>query len=59
VKSAIDTYFPGNPVPVWANLARTFEVEIVPGDHLNMVTTHFEGLVVALNRYLREALPQE
>ena len=59
VKSASDTYFPGNPVPVWANLARTFEVEIVPGDHLNMVTTHFEGLAAALNRYLGEALPQE
>jgi thioesterase domain-containing protein len=59
VKSASDTYFPGNPVPVWANLARTFEVEIVPGNHLNMVTTHFEGLAVVLNRYVREALPQE
>ena len=56
VKSASDTYFPGNPVPVWANLARTLEVQIVPGNHLNIVTTHFEGLAAVLTRYLRESV---
>jgi acetoacetyl-CoA synthetase len=57
VKSASDTYFPGDPVPVWSSLASTLEVETVPGNHLNIVTTHFEGLADVLNRYLRESLP--
>lgn len=57
IKSGSDTYFPGDPVPVWSNLANTLEVETVPGNHLNIVTTHFEGLADVLNRYLREPLP--
>jgi thioesterase domain-containing protein len=52
VKSENDTYFPGDPRSVWAHLARTFEVETVSGTHLDMVTTHFEGLAMALTRYL-------
>jgi acetoacetyl-CoA synthetase len=56
VKSESDTYFPGNPVPVWANLANSFEVETVPGTHLNMVTTHFESLAAVLTGYLGKAL---
>jgi acetoacetyl-CoA synthetase len=56
VKSESDTYFPGDPVPVWANLAASFEVETVPGTHLNMVTTHFESLAAVLTRYLGKAV---
>lgn len=56
VKSESDTYFPGDPAPVWENLATSFEVKTVPGTHLNMVTTHFEGLASVLTRYLQEAL---
>ena len=52
VKSENDTYFPGDPHPVWANLCRTFEVETVSGNHLDMVTTHFEGLAAALTSLL-------
>jgi acetoacetyl-CoA synthetase len=59
VKSEGDTFFPGNPVPVWADLAPHFEVETVPGNHLDMVTTQFEGLAALLTRYLRETLPDE
>ncbi len=55
VKSESDTYFPGDPVPVWANLVANLEVAIVPGNHLNIVTTHFESLADIINRYLREA----
>jgi thioesterase domain-containing protein len=54
IKSENDTYFPRDPAPIWANLATSFEVETVPGNHLNMVTTHFEGLSGALTRYLGE-----
>lgn len=59
VKSESDTYFPGDPVAVWANLAAEFEVEIVPGTHLNMVTTNFEGLAAVLTRYVRGVFYQE
>jgi acetoacetyl-CoA synthetase len=59
VKSESDEYFPGDPVPVWANVAAAFEVETVPGSHLDMVTTHFESLAAVLTRYLKEALSKE
>jgi thioesterase domain-containing protein/acyl carrier protein len=51
--------FPDDPVAVWANLAEEFEVETVPGDHLGIITTHFEALAAVLSRYLREACPKE
>jgi thioesterase domain-containing protein len=54
IKSETDTYFPGDPIPVWAHLASNFEVEIVRGSHLNMVTTHYEGLADVLTRFLAE-----
>jgi len=59
VKSESDSYFPGDPVPVWADLAASLEVETVPGSHLNMVTTHFESLAAILSRYLNEAFSHE
>jgi hypothetical protein len=37
-------------------LVTGFEVETVPGNHLNMVATHFESLASVLTRYLQEAL---
>lgn len=55
IKSETDTYFPGDPFPVWAHLAAAFEVETVRGSHLNMVTTHFEGLATVLTKYVIEA----
>jgi acetoacetyl-CoA synthetase len=50
VKSETATYFPGDPCSVWAHLAAAFEVETVRGSHLDMVTTHFEGLSDVLTR---------
>jgi len=55
VRAAIPTEFPEDPIPVWAHLAETFEVETVPGDHLGIITTHFENLADLLSRYIREA----
>ena len=54
IKGENDTYFPDDPRSVWAHLVCTFEVESVPGTHLDMVTTHFEGLTAALTRCLGE-----
>ncbi|MGB8985492.1 MAG: alpha/beta fold hydrolase [Candidatus Sulfotelmatobacter sp.] len=59
LKSESDEYFPGDPAPVWANLAADFEVETVPGTHLDMVTAHFESLAAVLTRYLQEAFSQK
>lgn len=55
VRAAISSRFPDDPSAVWANLARKFEVETVPGDHNGIITTHFEILAAVLSRYLKEA----
>ncbi len=55
VRASISSSFPVNPVAVWANLVDEFEVETVAGDHLGMLTTHFESLASVISRYVREA----
>jgi len=55
VRAAIVTDFPANAAAAWSGLARQFEVETVPGDHLGMMTAHFEALASVLSRYLEEA----
>jgi len=57
VRAADPTDFPSDPVAVWRHLAKEFLVETVPGDHLGIMTTHYEELANALSRYLSEALP--
>jgi acetoacetyl-CoA synthetase len=56
VRAAIPTDFPADPVAVWAHLAREFEIETVPGDHLGIVTTHFESLAAAISHCATKAL---
>jgi acetoacetyl-CoA synthetase len=55
VRAAIPTDFPANPAAVWAHLAGEFELETVPGDHLGMISTHYEKLASAISRYVEEA----
>ena len=52
------SFFPGNPATVWGHLAAELEVERIPGDHLNIVTTEFEGLASVLTRYIQQVTPQ-
>ena len=52
------SFFPGDPATVWGHLAGELEVERIPGDHLNIVTTEFEGLASVLTRYIRQVSPQ-
>jgi thioesterase domain-containing protein len=52
------SFFPGDPATVWGHLAAELEVERIPGDHLNIVTTEFEGLASVLTRYIRQVSPQ-
>lgn len=56
VKAQCVTNFPDDPIAVWEKLAAEFEVETVPGDHLGVLTTHFESLAAVLSRHLRCAL---
>ena len=55
VKAEIPTAFPADPAAVWAHLANKFEVETVPGDHLEIMSTHYEQLASALSRYVEKA----
>jgi thioesterase domain-containing protein/acyl carrier protein len=57
VRAADPTDFPSDPAAVWGHLANEFLVESVPGDHLGIMTTHYEELANVLSRYLKEALP--
>jgi len=55
VRAQTVTDFPANPAAVWSGLAQHFEVESVPGDHLGIMTTHFEALASVLSRHLGAA----
>jgi thioesterase domain-containing protein len=48
------TFFPEYPEPVWAHLTDKLEVDIIPGNHLNIVTTEFEPLAAVITRHVRE-----
>ena len=56
VRAEIPTAFPADPATVWAHLADEFEVETVPGDHLGIMSTHYEKLASAISRYVEESL---
>jgi acetoacetyl-CoA synthetase len=56
VTTAEKTFFPGDPREVWTNLSKEIAVEVVPGNHLNIVTTEFETLASVLTRYV-QAVP--
>ena len=56
VRAGSNSYFPDDPAAVWGKLTDEFEVETVPGNHLDIITDQFEGLAAALTRYLRGAL---
>ena len=59
VKSGSDSYYPADPVAVWGTLTAAFEFEIVPGGHLDMLTSDCEALAAVITRYASEALEQE
>ena len=55
VRAETVTDFPADPVAVWAGLAKEFESETVPGDHLGMIANHPETLAAAISRHLKDA----
>jgi acetoacetyl-CoA synthetase len=56
VRAEVPTDFPADPAAVWAHLTDEFDVETVPGDHLGIMSTHYEKLASAISRYVEEAL---
>jgi acetoacetyl-CoA synthetase len=59
VRAETRSYFPNDPVAIWAHLAAKFEVETVPGDHVKMIAVHFESLAAVLTRYVEEAISED
>lgn len=59
VRAAEVSEFPEDPKAVWCQLVQNIEVETVPGDHLGMLTTHYEKLASVLNGYLEVAANSE
>lgn len=49
------SFFPEDPRSVWGSLAGDLQVESIPGNHLNIVSTEFEALGDVLTRYILEA----
>jgi acetoacetyl-CoA synthetase len=55
VKAEIVSDFPDDPAAVWSSLAAKVQVEMVPGDHQGILSTHYETLAALISRYLAEA----
>jgi acetoacetyl-CoA synthetase len=54
VKAGVESYFPDDPQSVWGKLAQGFECETVPGDHHEILTTHYKELAAVVSRFLDE-----
>lgn len=55
VKTARRLFFPADPASVWKRLSSSLEVTEVPGDHLSIVNSEYEGLAAALTYYIGQA----
>ena len=54
VTTEIKSFFPRNPATVWGDLTAELEIEVIPGDHLNIVTTEFKPLASVLTHYIQQ-----
>jgi thioesterase domain-containing protein len=54
VRAANPLHFPDDPERVWAKFTDQFEVETVPGNHHELLTTQYESLAIVISGYLRE-----
>jgi acetoacetyl-CoA synthetase len=55
VKTARRLFFPASAASVWKRLCNGLEVIEIPGDHLSIVTSEYEGLAAALTHYIEQA----
>ncbi|MGZ7103779.1 MAG: hypothetical protein ACXVJ1_17205, partial [Candidatus Angelobacter sp.] len=51
-------FFPKDPTSIWGGLVSELEVDVIPGDHLSIVTTEFEALAALLTDYVKQVSPQ-
>ena len=58
VRAANSSVFPHDAAAVWTKFAPDLEVETVPGDHLGIITTHYQSLANVISRYIEEACHQ-
>jgi thioesterase domain-containing protein len=56
VKAEIASYFPADPTPIWRQLVGELEVEVIPGNHLDMLNTQVEKLATVVRCLLPETL---
>jgi thioesterase domain-containing protein len=54
VRAGTPLHFPDDPAKVWSKFTDQFEVETVPGNHHELLTTHCESLAGVISRYLHE-----
>jgi acetoacetyl-CoA synthetase len=59
VAASINPFFPDDPVAVWGGLAKELDLEVIPGDHLNIMTSHCAALASVLSRYVEEITAQD
>ena len=55
MRAAIPSYFPDNAAAVWSQLVGKLEVETIPGNHFEMLTTNVERLAAIVTRYVSAA----
>jgi acetoacetyl-CoA synthetase len=55
VRAAIPTDFPADPEAVWSHLASQFALATAPGDHLGIMTTHFDSLASIISNLLKNS----
>jgi thioesterase domain-containing protein len=55
LRADLPSRFPADPAPVWSHLVGALEVETVPGEHLDMLTTSVDSVASILDHYVREA----
>jgi acetoacetyl-CoA synthetase len=56
ITTAIKSFFPTDPASVWQKLVAQLDIEVIPGDHLEIVRTEFEGLAAVLTRDIQKIM---
>lgn len=54
VSTEIQTFFPGNPAPVWKHLVESLRIKKIPGDHLNILSNEYMPLAKALTEFVQD-----
>ena len=54
IRAGTPLHFPRDPAKVWTKFTDQFEVETVPGDHQELLTTHTQSLARVISRYFDE-----